>query len=92
MLAAMSHKHTRAVQSYKKFVLKLTFRVARYPNETLGQKIRKLRLEKGLKQIELASALGVNEDTVRNWEKGRMRPARGFLRKLEGYFGGRELL
>jgi len=50
MLAVTHQIATHAVQSYKKFALKLTFRVARYPNETLGQKIRKLRLEKGMKQ------------------------------------------
>ncbi len=86
MLAAPSHNPTRAVQSYKKFALKLTFKISRYPNETLGQKIRKLRLEKGLKQVELAKVLGVSEDTVRNWEKGRTRPVGEFLRRIEGYF------
>jgi DNA-binding transcriptional regulator YiaG len=42
----------------------------------LGQEIRKLRLERGLKQVELAKVLGVNEDTVRNWEGERTAPAR----------------
>ncbi|HJP12951.1 MAG: helix-turn-helix transcriptional regulator [Nitrospinota bacterium] len=36
---------------------------------------RKLRLEKELKQVELAKILGVNEDTVRNWERGRTQPS-----------------
>ena len=87
MLAATSHKPTRAVLSYKKFALKLTFRVARYPNKTLGQKIKKLRLERGLKQVELAKILGVNGMTVINWEKGRTRPGKGILERIEECFG-----
>ena len=87
MLAVANQNLTRAVQSYKKFALKLTFRVSRYPNETLGEKIRKLRLERGLKQVELAKVLGVSEDLVRNWEKGRTVPTREYLMRIEGYFG-----
>ena len=87
MLAATGQIATRAVQSYKKFALKLTFKISRYPNETLGQKIKKLRLEKGLKQVELAVFLGVSEYTVRNWEKGRTQPSGEFLRQIEGIFG-----
>jgi len=64
--------------------LKLTFRVARNPDKTLGQKIKKLRLEKGLKQEELAKVFGVSEDMVRNWEKGRTRPLGEYLRRIEG--------
>ena len=87
MLAATGQNATRAVQSYKNTALKLTFRVARYPNETLGQKIKKLRLEKGLKQVDLAKVLGVSDDMVRNWEKGRTVPSGKLLREIERYFG-----
>ncbi len=66
--------------------LRLTFRVARYPNETLGQKIKKLRLERGMRQVELAKALGVNEDTMKIWERGKARPSGELLRRTDGYF------
>ncbi len=40
-------------------------------NESPLMRLRKLR---GIKQKELAEALGVSEATVRNWEKGRAIP------------------
>jgi len=46
----------------------------RYPKEpkSLGEQIRKVRMDKGLMIKELASQLGVSEDTVINWEiRGR---------------------
>ncbi len=87
MLAVTHQIPTRAVQSYKKFALKLTFRIARYPDKTLGQKIKKLRLERGLKQVELGQFLGVSEDTLRNWEKGRTVHGMMLLRRIEAIFG-----
>jgi DNA-binding transcriptional regulator YiaG len=41
---------------------------------TLGEKIRKRRIELGLFQKELALMLEVTEDTLRNWEKDRCQP------------------
>ena len=87
MFAATRHFPTRAVQGYKKFALKLTFRVSRYSDDTLGQKIRRRRFESGMTQKGLAQVLGVNKGTVRSWEKGRTRLAIGFLRRIEGIFG-----
>ncbi len=40
----------------------------------MGAKIRKYRLENGLKQIELADKLGVTEATIGNWELDRNKP------------------
>jgi DNA-binding transcriptional regulator YiaG len=45
-----------------------------YPDQTLGERIRKWRLEKGLFQVDLAKRVGVSEMTIVNWEKGRMKP------------------
>ncbi len=47
-----------------------------YPRNprTLGDYIRKWRMEQGLLIRELASALGVREDTVTDWEKNRRVP------------------
>ena len=48
--------------------------------------IKKERLERGLKQTELAEILGVNEKTVVNWEvHGRM-PRNGQREKLVEFF------
>jgi len=63
----------------------------KYPKnpQTLGEKIRKARMDKGLLIRQLTSQVGVTEDTVINWEirgmkpRGRIREARGFLRIFE---------
>jgi transcriptional regulator with XRE-family HTH domain len=49
--------------------LVLSFSASRYGEPaTFGEFIRKARLEKGLKQADLAAAVGVDEATVANWE------------------------
>ncbi len=47
----------------------------------MGEKIRKFRLERGLRQKDLAILLGVNEMTIVNWELDRRKPAK---RHMEG--------
>lgn len=47
----------------------LSFSASRYAASTLGEIIRRARLKKGLKQIELAEAVGVTEMTVVSWER-----------------------
>ena len=65
---------THAVANYKKpKALKITFRVSRHPSKSVADRIRKRRLEKGLKQVELAELLDVHEMTVVNWETGKTR-------------------
>ncbi len=48
-----------------------------YPKElkTVGDHLRKRRLDLGLLQREVGADLGVRVDTVRNWEVGRNAPA-----------------
>ncbi|MBI2073639.1 MAG: helix-turn-helix transcriptional regulator [Gemmatimonadetes bacterium] len=61
-----------------------------YPRElrTLGDHLRKRRLDLGLRQDDVARKLGVSLDTIRNWEVGRAAPAQwqwaGIIRFL-GY-------
>jgi transcriptional regulator with XRE-family HTH domain len=47
-----------------------------YPKEinTLGDHIRKRRLDLGLLQREVADRIGVNKDTIYNWETNRTEP------------------
>ncbi len=47
-----------------------------YPEDpnTLGQYIRKWRIEQGISQVSLASRLGVNEMTIVDWEINGMVP------------------
>jgi len=42
---------------------------------TVGDHLRKRRLDLGLRQRDVAEQVGVNKDTVRNWEIGRAAPA-----------------
>ena len=41
------------------------------PPQTLGEHIKKRRLELGLRQIDLANQLEVNEHSIVKWEAGR---------------------
>ncbi len=82
--------------------LVLSFSVSRHPAATFGEYIRKARLEKGLKQDDVARAVGINEGTVVNWEKRPDFPPQGLakvarlcdmlglnLGELRGRFGRR---
>lgn len=50
----------------------------------LGERIRKLRDERGLSQKQLADRLGVKKQTVSNWENGNAMPSMDmFVRVVE---------
>jgi transcriptional regulator with XRE-family HTH domain len=49
---------------------------------TIGDHLRKRRLDLGLLQRELADSLGVTESTVTNWELNRTTPALRFLPRI----------
>jgi DNA-binding XRE family transcriptional regulator len=63
--------------------LVITLRVSLYPRRTLGERIRKWRLERGLFQVDLAKRIGVSEMTIVNWEKEKTRPCKKNLEKLK---------
>jgi transcriptional regulator with XRE-family HTH domain len=54
-----------------------------YPRElkTIGDHIRKRRLDLGLLQKEVAEQIGVDKTTIMNWERGRNSPG---LQNLPG--------
>ena len=54
---------------------------------TLGQKIKKLRVEKGLTQKDLADQVFVTFQTVSKWEKDENEPDVSTLRELAKLFG-----
>jgi len=60
-----------------------------YPNElkTIGDHIRKKRLDLNLYQKDLAKAFGVKEDTILNWEKGRSNPQLRYIPKVIEFLG-----
>lgn len=61
-----------------------------YPHEpkTIGEHIRRRRLDFGLTQRILARRLGVRSETVRLWELGRARPLPGHYRRIVGFLAG----
>jgi len=58
-----------------------------YPKvlKTVGDKIRKRRLDLGLLQREVAERVGVNETTILNWEKNRTQPASKNMNAVKAY-------
>jgi len=71
-----SRRDNRAVPVYKNSGLIVPFEIFRYDQpKTLGEYIRRRRFENDLFAKELASLIGVTEDTVINWEKGRTYPS-----------------
>jgi len=46
-----------------------SFITSLYPASTFGQFIKKARLEKGLRQKDVAALIGVDEMTIVNWER-----------------------
>jgi transcriptional regulator with XRE-family HTH domain len=60
-----------------------------YPREpkTLGERIRKRRMDLGLKQKELAQELQVDEMSIVNWEKNRTTPATCFIPRIIQFLG-----
>ena len=59
----------------------------KYPKnpQNLGQKIRKARMDKGLMIKELASQIGVTEDTVINWEIRDIQPKEESMARIKEF-------
>ena len=59
----------------------------KYPKnpQTLGEKIRKTRMDKGLMIKELAEQIGVSEDTVINWEIRDIKPVGRNLERVREF-------
>jgi DNA-binding XRE family transcriptional regulator len=77
-----------AVPNYKNSCpLVITLRLSHYPDQTLGERIKKWRFERGLFQVDLAKRIGVSEMTIVNWEKGRTKPIKQNLERLEKILG-----
>lgn len=55
--------------------------------ESLNERIKQLRKEKGLTQTQLADSLGVTDKAVSKWEVGEANPDISLLAKLSEIFG-----
>lgn len=54
--------------------------------KTISERIRFLRLDMGLSQTKLAKELGVSQDTVSLWERGKSYPDAEMIIKLARFF------
>jgi DNA-binding transcriptional regulator YiaG len=50
--------------------------------KTIGERLKKKRMDMGLFQKDVARIIGVSTDTVVNWEKGRTKPSRNSLDRI----------
>jgi DNA-binding XRE family transcriptional regulator len=59
------------------------------PNEasTIGNHLKKRRLELHLFQADLAAQFGVSEESIYNWENNRNPPARRFIAPIIRFLG-----
>ncbi|MCI9541351.1 MAG: helix-turn-helix transcriptional regulator [Lachnospiraceae bacterium] len=53
----------------------------------MGNRLEELRKKKGIKQEELAEAMGVSRQTIGSLENGRYNPSLILAFKLAKYFG-----
>ena len=52
----------------------------------LNERIRALRITKGINQIQLANKLGVTKQSISNWEHDNILPSVDMLVKLAAFF------
>ncbi len=79
-----NHSCNHAVLTYKNPILTVPFVISRYDQpKTLGEFIRRRRFENDLFAKELAKLIGVTEDTIINWEKGRTYPCQRHILLLK---------
>src|SRR2546425_458200 len=60
-----------------------------YPAQpkTLGDQLRKKRMDLGLSQRALASQLGVSRTSIENWEGNEVKPARWMMTRIKEFLG-----
>lgn len=52
----------------------------------LGEQIKKLRMNKGMSQVQLADKLNVTKQSVSNWENEYIMPSVDMLIKIANFF------
>ena len=53
----------------------------------ISERIKELRLEKGISQLTLGKAIGVSQKAVDYWERGVNEPKASYVVLLADYFG-----
>ena len=52
----------------------------------LNKRIKQLRIERGLSQVDLAEKLGVSKQSISNWENDNIQPSIEMLLKISRIF------
>ena len=55
--------------------------------ETFGKRLKELRLEKNLSQLELAKELSVGKSIISTWETDQSEPTLSNIKKIALFFG-----
>lgn len=79
------------IQFYPSLIQFLGYNPFPVDESTLGGRIRKFRVEHGVSQEKLALLLGVDETTIRSWEKDIHVPFPKKLKQLEEIINQKEL-
>lgn len=53
---------------------------------SFGRRLKEVRLEKGLKQAEVAEILGIDDTTISKYENNKSQPDNEILKKLSGLY------
>ena len=53
--------------------------------KAIGEYLRKKRMDNMLMQSEVASIIGVSEESIWNWEKGRTKPSKKNLKIINNF-------
>ncbi len=61
--------------------------MAEFDRRIFAERLKELRLERGLGQNVLAVALGLSNASISYWETGKQEPTVGALYKLATFFG-----
>ena len=56
------------------------------PSNSCGKRLKELRLEKGLGQVELANKINVRKSIISLWENGLREPTLSYLKLLAMFF------
>lgn len=54
---------------------------------SIAENIKRLRIQHGLSQLELANIIGVSDKAVSTWELGTKTPRMGAIQRMADYFG-----
>jgi transcriptional regulator with XRE-family HTH domain len=61
--------------------------MGRKREETMGERLKRIREERGFSQTELAAAAGIPVGSLRSWERNRREPLLGSAAKLADALG-----